>query len=137
MIVLSLGTGGNRLVMSACPHRVPGQEERWFDVTIEAVGHPFAGKVEQIMTEGDLAFFRDNLARLTTPGEVVLGGERALELRLTIEDQIGGDPGRCVVEVALTPSGDDPYPVLRWLLHDQEPFATNAVAAIEELLGAG
>jgi hypothetical protein len=52
--------------------------------------------------------FSTGLRRLAEDGAVVLGGGRAPEVRLEADDG--------VVEVWVTPSGDDPWPVLRWLI---------------------
>ena len=134
-VLLALAAGGDRLRVAARPRTPAGQDEAWFEVTCDAVGEPFRGKVHATLTAEDLAAFRDGLAALVPPGEVALGGDRAAELRLVVEPQTGGAPGAWAVEASLTPSGDDPYPTLRWLIFDQAPFTAAAVAAIDALLG--
>lgn len=136
VVLVSLEAHGDRLRITAHRRPIGGQDEDWFDLQIEAVGHPFHGTVTDIVTATDLAFFRGNVKRLTSPGEVVLGGGRAAELCLRVEPQVGGEAGRWVVEVTLTPHGDDPYPSLRWLLFDQRPFVDDLVRAIDGLIGA-
>jgi hypothetical protein len=135
-VLLALEGKGDSLQVTARPHVVAGQEERWFDLEITAVGHPFRGTVTDIVTATDLAFWRDIVARLTAPGEVVLGDERAAELCLRVEPQVGGEPGRWVVEASLTPCADDPIPSLRWLIFDQRPFVEDLVRALDRVLGA-
>ncbi|MDP1794353.1 MAG: hypothetical protein Q8K63_09485 [Acidimicrobiales bacterium] len=132
--ILSLGDDGNGVTVTASPHPVPGQAERLFDVRIEAAAHPFSGAVEQTFLEDDLSLLRQHLRALTVPGEVVFGGDRAARLRLVVEKQEPG-PG-LVVEAELTPSGDDPLPLLRWLIFNQDAFVQRGVEAIDALLGA-
>ena len=136
VIVLALEALGDRLAISARRRAIAGQDEDWYDLEIEAVAHPFRGTISELVMASDLARFRDSAAQLTVPGAVVLGGDRAAELRLGVEPQVGGEAGRWVVEVTLTPHGDDPYPLIQWLLFDQRPFAEDLVAAIDALIGA-
>lgn len=129
--ILSLDDGGNRLCVTAKRHEVPGQDQPLYDLSIEAVAYPFRGTVTDLVMVEDLAFFRDNLRRLPGDGLVVFGGERAAELSLAFEQT--GDT--IVVEALLTPSADDPYPQLRWLIFGQQRFAQTTADAIDELLG--
>ncbi len=134
-VLLALESSGDSVRISLQPHVVAGQQEPWFDLEITAVGHPFRGTVTDIVTATDLADWRDRVAGLTAPGEVVLGGGRAAELRLRVEAQIGPEPGRWAVEAELTPSADDPYPTLRWLIFDQRPFVDDLLDALARVLG--
>lgn len=133
-IVLDLLGAGSRLRVSVeCAERgVDGSSA--YEVRCEATAPPFTGTVTDLLLPDDLRFFATNLRRLAAPGSVILGGERAAELRLEVEKQVGGQAGRLVVEVHLTPSGDDPWPSLRWLIFDQEPFWSDAAAALESLV---
>lgn len=127
--LLSLMDGENRLLVTCVPHPVPGQAERWFDVRFDAKAFPFAGVVTDTITETDLTWWRGLLEALAAPGEIVLGGERAAELVLAVERQVGSDDESYVVKVRLTPSADDPWPCLRWLLHNQPAFWTEAATS--------
>jgi hypothetical protein len=129
-----LESKGDRLRVTARQHVVPGQDESWFDIEFTATGHPFAGVVTDVVTATDLEFWRHNVGRLAAPGEVVFGVERAAELVLRVEDQVGGEPGSWTVQVTLTPSADDPYPSLTWLLFDQRPFVEDFVRALDGVL---
>lgn len=113
---------------------IAGSDERHVEVRFTCLAHPFMGEFTDLILEADLAFFSDNLSRLTVPGEVVLGGERAAELRLKVGEQSGGSPGALAVEVTITPSADADVPSLRYVVFDQLPFADAARAAIRELL---
>lgn len=134
LTLLSLIDGENRLVVTARRHSVPGQAERWFDLRFDAAASPFVGVVTDTVTETDLTFFKSLLEGMTVPGEVVFGDERAAELILALEPQVGGPAGAFVVEVRLTPSAADPWPSLRWLLSNQRPFWDDAASAIQSLL---
>jgi hypothetical protein len=111
--------------------------EGWFDVTYEASAHPFAGTVADALFEEDLVGWAKALQELSLPGVVILGGGRAAELRLEIESQERGDGSHWVVEVTLVRSGDDPWPQLRYLIFDVEPFTERAIAAVDDLLREG
>jgi len=65
----------------------------------------------------------------------MLGGDRAAELRLVVAHQIGGADGALGVECTLTPSGDDPYPLIRWLIHNVHPFATPTAGCLASPAG--
>jgi hypothetical protein len=133
--LLILESNGDRLSITARQHVVPGKGESWFDIEFAAAGHPFAGVVTDVVTATDLRFWRHNVGRLAAPGEVVLGDERAAELTLRVEAQAGGEPGSWAVQVTLTPSADNPYPSLTWLLFDQRPFVEDLVRALDGVLG--
>ncbi len=95
---------------------------------------PFAGVLHTIFTDVDLLEFADALDQPDPVGEAVLGGDRAAEPRLIVESQDGGTRGELAVECFLTPSGDDPYPSLRFLIFGVGPFAAGtAVHRADEL----
>lgn len=98
----------------------PSHFDRWYDCRGAVTSQPFAGVVETIFTNEDLLHFADSLDK---GGTAVLGGGRAPELRLDVQPQEEGIHRRHVVEGSLTPSSDDPYPLLRFLLFDVQPFA--------------
>lgn len=130
-VLLDLRALGDHLVVTARRHSSPGDEQP-IDLMIDVAAHPFSGVVRQLVMAADLTFFADNLRRLGSRGEVVLGGDRMVELRLAVEPQEGRE-GQ-VVDATVTPSSDDPYPTLRFLIFDQPPFAEAAAAAIDRLL---
>lgn len=98
--------------------RRPSEFDDWFDITITVSSPPFGGVISAILTRDDLLAFADSLERLEVPGEVLFGGGRAPEVRLIAEQQVGGSPGRLAIECYVTPSGDDPFPQLRFLMFD-------------------
>jgi hypothetical protein len=110
----------------------PSYFDRWFDCRITADASPFGGVVETIYTDEDLVDFAEALDGLDPVGEVMLGGGRATELRLVIANQVGGRDGALAIECTLTPSGDDPYPLLRWIIFDAAPFAREATRRLRE-----
>lgn len=114
-------------------HPRPGYVERWFDCRIAVDAHPFAGVLETVFTDEDLTQFADTLDRLDPAGEAILGGDRAAELRLVVEPQLGGAEGALAVECTLTPHGDDPYPQIRWLIFDVRPFSASTAEHLRTL----
>jgi hypothetical protein len=106
----------------------PSYFDRWFRCHITATARPFGGVLETIFTEEDFREFADALDQLDPDGEAMLGGNRAAELRLVLARQHNGPEGALAVECTLTPSGDDPYPLLRWLMFGIQPFATRTSA---------
>jgi hypothetical protein len=128
--VLSLGGVGNFLRISLRPQRNP----EWFTGSIEVSAFPFHGILQTTFTTDDLARWATALRDTTLPRTVTLGGDRAAELTLKVEEQQGGEDGMLAVEVELTPSGDDPYPFLRFLLFDVDPgFGAGTADALGQL----
>lgn len=122
------------LVISVARH--PSKVEDWLDVAVEVTAPPFTGTVSSIIERAALANWKDAFAQLTVPGAVVLGGGRGLRIDLQVRRQTGGTPGSLTIEAAVTPSGDDPYPELRYLIFDApDDFATVSGAALESVLG--
>lgn len=112
----------------------PSYFDRWFDCCIEVASHPFAGTLVTIFTDEELVQFAEALAGLDPTGEAVLGGNRAAELRLAVEEQVGGERPALSVECSLTPSGDDPSPLLHYLIFDVQPFAATAAEHLRRLV---
>lgn len=130
--VLSLGFGRSSLRVSLRRH--PGVSE-WFEATITASAPPWQGGFDTIFTADDLRSWAARLRASGLPRTVVLGGNRAAELVLTLDDQQGGTAGSTAVQVEVTPSGDDPYPFLRFLLLEVSPdFGDHAADALDTLL---
>jgi hypothetical protein len=111
-VLLDLAGWGNRLRVRALGGAYPEAADlaarEWRTVRIEVEAAPFSGVVEAVCTPDDLREFETGLARLASEGRVVLGGGRGVEVTLEREDG--------VVEVGITPSGDDPWPYLRYLV---------------------
>lgn len=111
----------------------PSYFDRWFDCRLAVDASPFRGVLETIFTNEDLVAFAESLDALDPHGEVVFGGDRAAELRLVVAKQFGGREGALAIECSLTPSGDDPYPSIRWLIFDAEPFAAQTSRRLREI----
>ncbi|HWM20554.1 MAG TPA: hypothetical protein VNO51_12760 [Ilumatobacteraceae bacterium] len=109
-------------------------DQGWWDCRIAATSSPFSGEVTTIFTTADLDAFASSLTSLGEQGEAILGGGRAAEVRFVQEPQIGGTPGLLAIECSVTPSGDDPYPRLTFLIFDVRPFAERAAARVHQVL---
>jgi hypothetical protein len=105
-----------------------------FNVSYQVEAHPFSGILEGGLLIDQLQEWRAQLTRFGAPGALRLGGDRAAELQLHVDDQVGGHPGRWAVEVRLVQSGDDRWPEIRYLIFDVEPFTTEALDAITAFL---
>lgn len=113
----------------------PSWFDRFVDVHIGVDAHPFTGRLEGTLTDEDLSTFATRLDALDPVGEAVLGGDRALELRLAvdhIEPRPVDGPGLAVT-CSLTPSGDDPDPQLTWTILGVGPFAATFAARCRSL----
>ncbi|MCD2186074.1 hypothetical protein [Actinomycetospora soli] len=114
-VLLDVGAPGARLVVRLgepfAPHHVDPETRCWRHAEIVVDAAPFAGTIRTILTGDDVERYRAGIAALLADEEasVVLGGDRAAEVRLDRE----GD----AVIVAATPSGDDPWPTIRYALH--------------------
>lgn len=64
---------------------------------------------------------------------MVLGGNRAAEVVIKIERQVGGSDGTVTLEISVTSSGDDPWPLLRFLIADVTPFWNETASRIDGL----
>lgn len=137
--LLSLGGPGGSLVVRVKPTRAPGGiDDPWFDTEIEINAFPFHGVLKSLFTIGDFRQWREELRTLSGGvGRAVLGGGRAAQLIVETEAQIGGreSPNSVVALVDITPSGDDPYPRLQFLIFNVSPSWPDAQTTIAEVLG--
>ena len=117
--LISIGEPGASLTVTVRHQATKSPDEPWFDTEITADASPFGGTVKTVFTMSDLRRWQASLAQLRQGvGRSVLGGDRAAELVLEAQPQEGGGPDHVVLSVELTPSGDDPYPALRYLIFD-------------------
>ena len=133
--LLELGGAGAGLRVVASRREQAGTtDDPWFDVAISVDAFPFSATVSTIFTLVDLQDWADSMRSTAgLPRRVVLGGDRAAELLIDVEHQVGGEDGALALEVSVTPSGDDPYPWLRYLIFDVSPFWDEAAARIDAL----
>jgi hypothetical protein len=147
LVLLDLGTSGASLKVSARrqPYTPPG-DEPWFDCEIAIEAAPLvSGTLSPTFTLTDLKDWAQSLEALGTQGRmsavpnvrrrVVLGGNRAAELRIEVDDQQGGDEDALAVCIEATPSGDDPYPFVRYLIFDVAPFWRETRQHLRSLIG--
>lgn len=133
--LLSLDSSGGRLTVTAVPHPVPGvHDDPWFDTAIEVQAPPFAGTINTIFTLSDFQDWARALRRVDElPRQVVLGGDRSAELVIDIERRSVGAEEAVMLEISVTPSGDDPSPLLRFLVNDASPFWLDTASRIDDL----
>jgi hypothetical protein len=112
-IVLDLGQTGGQILVTlgdlSTPRlaNLPGHGWRHVEIHVEAA--PFAGVIQSIFTEADITEYRQEAARFAAGAEHArFGGDRAPLITL---DRHGDN-----MEVFVTPSGDDPWPQLRFLI---------------------
>jgi hypothetical protein len=131
--ILELGRGGMALRISVERQQNPD----WYTTVVASAANPWHGSFDTIFTTDDL---RDWVARLrdtALPRRVVLGGDRAAEVVLDVDEQQGGTPGSLAIQVEVVMSGDDPFPFLRYLIFDVPPdFGTRVADAVEAALRA-
>lgn len=109
-------------------------EDPWFDAAISVDARPFAGTIDTIFTLSDFRDWAESMRSVDElPHRAVLGGNRAAEVLINIERQIGGPEDSLALEVSVTPSGDDPFPYLRFLIFDVAPFWEEAAARVDKL----
>lgn len=113
-LLLELGRRGSRIAVRLGDPYSPGSPDpvrrAWRHAGIEVTAHPFAGTIQTILTGDDIEQYAA-LAEEFTSGRrdrVVLGGDRAAEIVLQRHDE--------TIEVSVTPSGDDPWPRLHFLI---------------------
>lgn len=133
--LLDVEGAGCGLRVSVSKKRMAGvQGDPWFDTAIAVVAPPFAGTVETTFTLSDLRDWATQLRRTEDlPRRVVLGGGRAAEVVIDIERQIGGADGALALEICATPSGDDPWPLIRFLVFGVSPFWEETASRIDRL----
>jgi hypothetical protein len=100
--LVEIGSEGQRLVVLS-----GGPTELW-DAWILVEAYPFSGVIRTTLTQDDVAKYRSALSDFDRIGRTTLGGHRAPQIDLTRD----GD----VIEVGVTPSGDDPWPTIRYLI---------------------
>lgn len=132
--LLNLGAEVSSLRVAARWSQRAAQD--WAETEIVCDALPFAGTVRDALLIEDLSNWSTALRDFRAPGRLVLGGDRAAEVTLDVEYQVGGAPGIWAVEVNVVRSGDDPWPALRYLIFDVEPFVDGAAAAADALLAA-
>lgn len=113
-LLLDLGQPGSRITLRLgelySPNSADPTQRTWREASIEVQAHPFAGTIETVLSGEDIQEY-DSLARMFTDGQrdhVILGGDRAAEIILQRDDE--------TVEVSVTPSGADPWPLLSFLI---------------------
>ena len=113
-LILDIGRPGSRLTLRVgapySPGSVDPDQRGWRHAGIGVEAHPFAGTIATVLTAPDIEEY-GALALAFTTGQrdrVVIGGHRAAEIVLQRHDE--------TVEVSVTPSGDDPWPLLRYLI---------------------
>ena len=132
--LLSIGGTGASLTVKVRRRASMSLDEPLFDTEITAEAFPFAGTLRTAFTLSDLRQWGDALTALSAgTGRVVLGGGRAAELAIDAEPQVGGLSNQVALSVDLTPSGDDPYPRLRYLIFDVPPFWSEVGSRISAL----
>ena len=120
--LISIGGTGASLTVTVRRQETKSPDEPWFDTEITAEAFPFAGALMTVFTLSDLRQWGEALTALNAgTGRVVLGGGRAAELAIRAEPQVGAPRDQVALSVDLTPSGDDPYPRLTYLLFDVPP----------------
>jgi hypothetical protein len=80
----------------------------WLNAAIHVDAFPFSGSIQAIFAPDDVEQYQQAIVDFAQTGRARMGGGRAPEIILEREDQ--------VVEVTVTPSGDDPQPLIRYLI---------------------
>lgn len=125
-LLLQLGVKGAQLTVTA----VASSYADHFEVTIAADAHCFQGSITQPLSRADLQSWAEQMS-VAQPELLVLGGNRAMILKLEVNEQ---GPGECSVQAWLAWTEDDPYPNLSWLIFDLRPFWADAAGRVRELL---
>jgi hypothetical protein len=95
------------------PDAVDPARRAWQRAVIHVEAHPFSGSIETIIGADGIAQYQQAIADFAETGKATLGGNRAAEIRLERDGQ--------VIEVTVTPSGDDPWPLIRYLIFPNQP----------------
>lgn len=134
-VLIEIGGAGSSLRVEVERQATPSAiDEPWFDTTITVDAYPFSGSLRTIFTLGDLREWGQSLtAALDGAGQVLLGGDRAAALLIVAEPQEGGDNGAVAMSVTVTPSGDDPFPSLTYLIFDVPSSWTQIGTALSAL----
>ncbi len=112
--LMGLAGDGLRVVTGEpfAPNAADLDARSWVHARLEVRAHPFAGTIETVYMPEDIAEWRGTPQRLPDGVSVTVGGHRAPEVRLS---QHGAN-----TEVAVTPNGDDPQPLLTFLVIQAE-----------------
>ncbi|MGQ0844050.1 MAG: DUF5959 family protein [Sporichthyaceae bacterium] len=129
LTLLDIGEPTRSLLVRVTAQPKHGRDDTWYDTVIEVEAFPFRGELHTVFTLGDLREWARQLSALDVEARAVLGGGRAAELVISADPQIGGRDEALTVEVGITPSGDDPYPMLTYVLWDVPPTAWRQVVA--------
>ncbi|MFC7502826.1 DUF5959 family protein [Nocardioides sp. GCM10030258] len=141
-VVLAIDTddAGLKVTVRRQPYTPPG-DESWFDCEITVEAAPLvSGTLTTMFTLQQLRDWAQSLEGLERPSlgggsrRALLGGDRAAGVIIEIDEQQGGDDGALVAQVEVTPSGDDPYPFVRYLIFDVVPFAADARQRLNSLI---
>jgi hypothetical protein len=112
-----MGSGGDglRVVIGElyAPDAADLEARSWVRARIEVRAHPFSGTIETVYVPEDVAEWRRTPRSLREGETITVGGQRAPEVHLS---RHGAN-----VEIAVTPNGDDPQPLLTFLLFDSQP----------------
>ena len=110
--LLTIGSPGQSLrIHLAGPYNADAADPAtrdWQRAVIYVEAHPFSGSIETVLAADEIAQYQQAIADFAVTGQARLGGNRAAEIQLKLDGQ--------VVEVIVTPSGDDPQPLLRYLI---------------------
>lgn len=100
-----------RLGAPCAPNAADLDARSWRHAHIEVSASPFSGVIDTVFTPEDVAEWRAAGEAVSARRQVTVGGHRSPEVTIT--------PDEGVDEVAVTPNGDDPWPLLRFLVfHD-------------------
>lgn len=144
-LILKLdGVGGSLSVSARRRQFTPPGDEPWFDCQIEVDAPPLvSGTLSSIFTRTELQNWAQTLdgfghppeAASEGPRRAVLGGGRAAVVAIEVEaeEQRDDQDPYLTVCVEATPSGDDPYPFVRYLIFGLAPFWSHAVRRISDV----
>ena len=87
---------------------LPGRDMVVLTGRVEVFAHPFTGEIETFLFPEDVAWWRQTAEDIRAEGSYKHECDRDVEVELNRENN--------VVEVAITPHGADPWPLLRYLV---------------------
>lgn len=137
-LLMQLGRPGSAVRVTARPSEFPDH----FDVTVDAEAFPFSGSLTQPLNSRDLLNWAADMRQLATQPvddlddePVVLGGNRSMQLKLTVNTQLPvQDPPCYAVQAWLAWTEDDPFPNLTWLIFDVGPVWDDIAKGVEAFL---
>lgn len=108
--LLALGSSGQLLRIEILgPYAADALDSEvgdWLEAAIHVEAFPFSGRIRTVLTADDVTQLRHALTQFHDSGRATVGGGRGPVITLLRDGQ--------VVEVTVTPSGDDPQPFLRY-----------------------